>query len=299
VANISHLYRDVIRAAALGLAINLALGIGKLIAGLAGDSFALIADAVNSLGDAISTVVVLFALKIAQKPADAEHPYGHSRAEAIAGSSVALMILGSAIFVGVEAVQRFGIRHESSPAWTLWIAAANIVIKEGLYQYKVRVSKRTGSSAMKANAWDHRNDALCSLAVFLGLAAVRFGGERFLWADEAASLVVVGFIIVTVVRLFRESGSELMDEQADSGLVLKIRETAQAVPGVRDVEKLWVRKSGLEYFADIHIEVDATMTVAEGHRIGHEVKDGLMETYPALRDVLVHLEPHPHEHRER
>ena len=241
-------------------------------------------------------MVVLFALRVAQLPADDEHPYGHTRAEGIAATNVALIVIISALLVGREAIERFNTGHGIPPVWTLWIAGANIVIKEGLYQYKMRVGKRTGSAAIIANAWDHRSDALCALAVLIGLAIVRIGGPRFAWADEAASLVIVVAIVWSGIKLFRSSASELMDVQADSEFVDQIRAAALSVAGVEDVETLWVRKSGLEYFADIHIEVDQHLSVAEGHRIGHHVKDQLLERFTSLRDVLVHLEPFPHTH---
>jgi cation diffusion facilitator family transporter len=284
----------VTRAALWGLAVNVGLGVAKLVGGVVGHSFALITDAVNSFGDVFATLVVLAALHVAQRPADPEHPYGHSRAEGIAATNVAVIIIISALLVGWEAVQRFDTNHPLPPPWTLWIAGANAVIKELLYRYKVAVGRRTGSAAIIASAWDHRADALCALAVLVGLAVVRVGGADYVWADEAASLVVVAAITWSGVKLFRSSASELMDLQADDELVGRIRQAALAVAGVRGVEKLRVRKSGLEYFADIHIEVDPQITVAAGHEIGHAVKDRLLHEFPALRDVLVHLEPHPH-----
>ena len=284
-------YRDAMRASALGLAANLVLGVVKLVGGIVGQSFALISDAVNSFGDAFGSVVVLFALRVAQRPPDAEHPYGHSRAEAIAGSNVALLILGSALVVGWEAFARMGVHHAEPPVWVLWLAAANVVIKEGLYRYKVSVARRTGSIALVANAWDHRADAFCSFAVLVGCAIVRWGGEGWIGADEVAALVVVAAIVVSAVQLFRRSANELMDCQAGTDLVAGVRACAQATDGVRAVEKLWVRKSGLEYFVDIHVQVDPDMSVARGHTVGHAVKDRLLEAYPRLRDVLVHLEP--------
>lgn len=279
-----------------GLAANLFLGVVKLAGGIIGNSFALIADAVNSIGDVLSTLVVLIALHYAQRPADEEHPYGHTRAEGIAASNVAIVIIISALYVGWEAIQRLTAQHGIPPVWTLWIAGGNIVIKEVLYHYNVRIGRRTGSAVIIANAWDHRSDALCSLAVLIGLAAISFGGPKLIWADEAASLIVVAVIVWSGIRLFRSSASELMDLQADPVFVNQIRAAALAVKGVENVETLWVRKSGLEYFADIHIEVDQHLTVAEGHRIGHQVKDRLLDEFPRLRDVLVHLEPFPHFH---
>jgi cation diffusion facilitator family transporter len=287
------------RAALLGLAVNLALGAVKLAGGLIANTFALISDAVNSLGDSLTSLVVLFALWVAQKPPDEEHPYGHTRAEAIAASNVALLIMLSALWIGWEAIQRFTTSHGQPPVWTLWIAAGNVVIKEALYRYKVRVGRRIGSAAIIANAWDHRSDALCSLAVLAGLAVVRWGGPQVIWADEAAALVVVAAIVWSSAELFRKSASELMDVQADEELVRQIRDAAEQVEGVCAVEKLWVRKSGLEYLADMHIEVDASTTVSEGHRIGHAVKDRLVGQFASLRDVLIHLEPYPHEHEHK
>jgi cation diffusion facilitator family transporter len=295
-SNADSLYRDATQAALLGLVVNLALGLVKLIGGIVGKSFALISDAINSLGDVFASLVVLFGLRVAQRPADAEHPYGHTKAEAIAGSNVALLIVISALIVGWEAVQRINVPHGLPPTWTLWIAGANVLIKESLYRYKVRVAKRTGSSSVLANAWDHRSDALCSFAVLIGLGIVRWGGPEWIGADEVAALVVVAAIVWSGLQLFRKSSSELMDLQADDELVQQIKTAAENVPDVKAVETLWVRKSGLEYFADIHIEVDQSLTVAEGHRIGHQVKDRLIAEFPSLRDVLVHLEPFPHTH---
>lgn len=296
--DVSKLYREVTRAAAFGLLVNLLLGTVKLVGGIIGNSFALIADAVNSIGDVVTTIAVLFALRVAQRPADAEHPYGHTRAEGIAATNVALLVMISALLVGWEAIQRITVPHAIPPFWTLWIAGANILIKEGLYQYKMRVGKRTGSAAIIANAWDHRSDALCSLAVLIGLSAVRFGGENLFWADDVASLVVVAAIVWTGFQLFRSSANELMDTQADPEYVKQIEMIALETPGVEEVETLWVRKSGLEFFADMHVEVDQHLSVAEGHRIGHEVKDRLLAEFPNLRDVLVHLEPFPHTHAQ-
>ncbi|MFO0914838.1 MAG: cation diffusion facilitator family transporter [Pirellulales bacterium] len=291
-----EVYGQATRAALLGLWVNLLLAVVKLVGGLVGNSFALLSDAVNSIGDVVTTLVVLFALRVAQHPPDDEHPYGHTRAEAIAGSNVALLIIVSALAIGWEAIQRLGTRHDLPPVWTLWIAGGNAVIKEALYRYKLAIGRRTRSSALIANAWDHRSDALCSLAVLVGLALVRWGGPSWIWADEAAALVVVAAIIWSGVQLMISSASELMDVQANPELVQQIRSVAESVPDVKAVEKLWVRKSGLEYFADIHIEVDRRMTVDAGHEVGHRVKARLLDQFPALRDVLVHLEPYPHTH---
>jgi cation diffusion facilitator family transporter len=286
-------YREAISAAWLGLVVNFALATIKLVGGVVGNSFALISDAANSIGDVLTSSVVLLALKVAQKPADDEHPYGHTRIEAVAGSNVAVLILVSACWIGWEAIDRMWQPHSIPPIWTLWIAAGNIVVKELLYRYKLRVGRSSRSSAIIANAWDHRSDALCSLAVLIGLAVVRIGGPAFIWADEAAALVVVAAIAWTAIQLLRQSSSELMDVQADAQLLADVRSSAQKVAGVAGIEKLRIRKSGLEYFADIHLQVNPHITVEAGHRIGHLAKSVMLAEHPALRDVLVHLEPFP------
>jgi cation diffusion facilitator family transporter len=290
-----HLYHDAIRATWLGLIVNLLLGCAKLTGGLVGQSYALISDAVNSLGDVFTSVAVLLAFHVAQKPADAEHPYGHTRAEAIAGSNVAVLVIISALLVGWGALQGFS-QHarQVPPVWTLSIAASNVVIKEALYQYKIRLGRRAGSSALIANAWDHRADALSGLVVLVGLLVVRTGGPRFLAIDEIAALFVVAVIVTSATRLLWSSAQELMDAQAAGAFVSLIRNSAAAVPGVERIDKLWVRKSGLEYLVDIHIQVRADQTVDEGHRISHLVKDELLNRFNNLRGVMVHLEPYPH-----
>lgn len=294
--NAKSFYREAVGVTRFGLGVNLVLGVVKLVGGIVGSSFALISDAVNSLGDVFVSLVVLVSLRIAQRPPDDEHPYGHTRAEAIAGSSVALLVVVSALLVGWQAIDRINILHDLPPAWTLWIASGNVVIKESLYRYSVHVGKRTNSSVVIAAAWDHRSDALCSLAVLIGLSVVRWGGPDWIGADEIAALVVVAVIMFSGVMLFRRSASELMDVQADEAFVQQIRDAAESCAGVEAVETLRVRKSGMEFFADIHIEVDPQMTVSDGHRIGHRVKKHLLRTFPALRDILVHLEPYPHQH---
>lgn len=291
VESVEAMYRSAVRAAGTGLAINLILGVVKLVGGIVGNSFALLSDAVNSIGDSLGSVIVLYALRVAQKPPDAVHPYGHTRAEAVAGVSVAWLIAFSAVMVGWEAIAHLSERHAPPASFTLWIAAANVFIKEILYRINKSIGERLGSQSLVANAWDHRSDALCSLAVVLGIAAVRWGGPQYVWADEVAALVVVAAILWSASRLLRSSAAELMDQQVDDATVDAIRQAALAVPGVRAVEKLRVRRSGMECFADIHVEVDPKMTVERGHRIGHDVKERLIGKVTSLRDVLVHLEP--------
>lgn len=292
----SERYREANRAALVGLVVNALLGLVKLAAGVWALSGALIADAVNSFGDALSSIAVLYGLSVAQRPADDEHPYGHTRAEAIAASNVSVVIIVSAAIVAWEAMRRWGDIPPSTESWILAVAAGNVILKEGLFQYIIRVSRRTDSASILANAWDHRADAFCSLAVLISLVAVRILGADYAWIDTAAALVVSLMVIASGVHLFRASASDLMDVQARPEMISEIRAAAADVEGVEEIETLLVRKTGLEYLVDIHIEVRAELTVEEGHRISHLVKDRLLEQFEPLRDVLVHIEPYPHEH---
>lgn len=284
-------YRDALFGAWLGLWINLALGIIKLIAGIIGQSFALLADAFNSLSDCVTSSAVIFALNYSQRPANSNHPYGFSKAEALAGSHVALAILISCFLLGWEAIERLTVQHGLPPWWTLAVAAANAVIKESLYWYKLKIAKSTGSTALLAHAWDHRNDALCSVAVLIGLSVVRIGGEAWRSADEVASLVVVCVVGFSAASIFRQSLREMLDLQIDETEVDAMRATVQKVPGVQGIEKFRVRKSGIEQIAELHLRLPAEITVFAGHALAHQVKAELMQQHPMLRDVIIHVEP--------
>jgi cation diffusion facilitator family transporter len=290
-ASVDELYTSARRVTAVGLVANAALGLIKLAAGIVGHSFALLSDGVHSICDSFSSVIVLASLYVAQRPADRQHPYGHTRAEAVGSLSLAWIIAFTAVLIGREAIARLLEPHHTPEAWTLWVAIANTIVKEALYRVNLHVGQRVGSQAVVTNAWDHRIDAFCSLAVVAGVGAVRWGGERFAWADGAAALVVVAIILWSAYELLLTSASELLDQQADEDVVDDIRAAARQVPGVRGVEKLLVRRSGMELFADMHVEVDPNLSVERGHTIGHDVKAHLLDEFTALRDVLVHLEP--------
>jgi cation diffusion facilitator family transporter len=286
-----HLYAQARAAAYAGLGLNVLLAAVKLTAGLLGHSMAMLADAFNSVGDGLTSIVILYALRVAEQPADAEHPYGHSRAEAIAALSVSVFVFSGALFVAIEALGQLFSLHPPPPLYVLWIAAANVVLKEGMYHYKRWMARQTGSHALMALAWDHRSDALCSGAVLVGLLAVRYGGPSLIWADEAAALLVVILIVYASYKLFSENASYLMDRQVDPQVQEAIAQWAAGVPEVRLVEKIRARGSGLEIFVDLHIEVPANLTVAEGHEVGHRVQNAILNGIPAVTQVLVHVEP--------
>jgi cation diffusion facilitator family transporter len=290
---IDALYRQGRHAAFWSIAVSLGLGLLKLAGGLFGHSVALVSDAVHSLGDALTAAAVLGALLWAQLPADREHPYGHARVEAVVGSNMAWLLILSALAIAWEALRTLS-EPSPVPEWyTLVIAAVSIVCKEGLYRYNHRIARQTGSSAVRAAAWDHRLDAFGSLMVLLGLGLATWGGPAWHAADHVAALGVALVILWTGVSLFWNSLQELMDRQAEPPMLARVRQEALDVPGVLGVEKLLVRKTGLEYLVDIHVEVDPDISVRAGHAIAHAVKDRLMGQIVTIKDVLVHIEPSP------
>ena len=278
-----------------GLIVAVSLGIAKLFGGWFGHSLALLSDSANSLGDAFSSLSILGALWWAEQPADSVHPYGHSRIESIVASYVALFLIGSGIWVGYEAVYSWNSLAPPPEWYTFVIALVCVVLNEGLFRYSMSVARATGSKSVEASAWDKRLDVFASLIVLLGLAVSLFAGPAWHAVDHVAALVVAGIILFAGGSLFWSSLQELMDRQASPEVLANIRGMALAVEGVYGVDKLHVRKAGLEYFVDIHIEVDPRISVTEGHRIGHAVKDCLVSEIPAVKDVLVHIEPFPYD----
>ena len=287
-----RVYSDASRAAAWGLGVNLALMVAKLAGAALTGSAALVADAVNSIGDVTSAVAVRVALYVAQLDEDDDHPYGHTKAESIAGLGVALLVVFSAVVLSVETTRRLFDGLTAPGAWAGWIAAGCAVAKEVIYRYTRRAATRLGSSALRSAAWDHRSDAIGSAVVAGSLLIAPHTGAAAAYIDSIAALGVCLFLVVTGCRIFAATAREMMDQQADPDTVSLARRAAMHVDGVADVEKLRVRKSGLEYFVEIHVEVDGAMTVDQGHLIGHQVKDRLLLEMPRVRDVHVHIEPH-------
>jgi cation diffusion facilitator family transporter len=288
----SSLYRDSRRASARSVALALCLGLVKALGGVFGNSLALLSDAVHSLVDAAIAGALLGALYLAERPADSEHPYGHGRAEAVAGAGVALLLMVLSAGIAREAVATLGAGGPAPSTYTLAIAAGCAVCQEAMYRHASRVARRTGSGALLATAWDNRLDAFGSLAVVVGVALAKWGGPAWHWADHVAALVVAGTVLWIGGGLLRDNVDSLMDRQASPELLDTVRREALAVPKVREVETLRIRRVGLEQLVDIHIEVDPGLTVAEGHSIAHAVKDRLIRHVAAIRDVLVHVEPY-------
>ena len=289
----TDIYRSGAFGAWVGIGGNLFLAAIKFLAGILGRSSAMVADAVHSLSDILSSAIVLAGMKTARKSPDAEHPYGHGKAESVAAQIVSLLLvfLGGMIFY--NSLRGIALDDHTVPAgFVLPVAALSIAVKEGLFQYKNRLGKRLKSSSLVADAWHHRSDALSSAAVLAGVALAVYGGPRFRFADHLSALAVAGIICYTGLRLLRKTSSELMDRAVEGETAAEIGRIVAGIEGVRRVEKLLARKSGMEMMLDIHIEVAPALSVFEGHQIAGRVKGELLERVEALKGVLVHVEPY-------
>ena len=285
-----------LRATFLGMGVNVLLVAGKLAGGLAGHSHALVADAMESLADIFSSLIVWRAVLVAAEPPDRDHPYGHGKAEAIAAAVVSTFLLLAALGIAIVAGRRLfepqllGLRAPPR-AFTLFILIGVVLVKELVFRYASHQASLAESGAVKADAWHHRSDAITSLAAAIGITVSLLGGPRFVYADDAAALFAAVIIGWNGWLLLRPPLDELMDAAPASGLLAQIRATAAQVPGVQAVEKCRARKTGFQYFVDMHIEVDPQMTVQQGHDIAHQVKARVRQAVPSVNDVLVHVEP--------
>jgi cation diffusion facilitator family transporter len=270
---------------------NILLALIKGIAGFFGNSYALIADAIESTTDIFSSFIVWLGLKYANKPADKEHPYGHGKIEPLITFVVVGFLIVSATIIAYESVIHIQTPHDLPEAWTLYILGSIILWKEVSYQYMIRKAKELNSSSVRADAWHHRSDALTSLAAFVGILIALVGGKGFESADDWAALLASFFILYNSYLIFRPALGEILDEHQYDELVEEIREKSLLVDGIKATEKCFVRKSGMKYHLELHVKVDAHLTVLEGHAISHVLKDYLKENMPSLEHVLIHIEP--------
>lgn len=273
---------------------NTALALIKWLAGYFGNSYAMIADAIESTTDIFASILVLFGLKYSARPADENHPYGHGRAETLITFLVVGFLITSALIIGHESIKNIQTPHEMPEPYTLFILGAIIIWKEISYRIVMRKSRETHSSSLKADAWHHRSDAITSVAAFIGIAVALILGKGYEAADDWAALFASGFILYNSYLIFRPALGEMMDENVYDELIADIRKIAATVEGVVDTEKCFIRKAGMKYHVDLHATVKAEITVREGHDIAHLLKDTLREQLPQLGHVLIHIEPDDH-----
>jgi len=279
------------RAALAGIAINAALAAVKLLAGILGHSYALVADAIESSTDIFSSLVVWAGLRVTTRPADDYYPYGYGKAEALAAAVVSVMLLVAALGIAAAAVREIVIPHHTPAAFTLFVLAGVVATKEVLSRAVLRIGDETGSTAVKADAWHHRSDALTSAAAFVGIGVALWGGPGWESADDWAALVAATVIAVNGAVLLRSAVRDLMDRMPEGPVVERVEMAARSVPGVRDIEKLRVRKIGMGYSVDIHVQADPELPLRDAHILSGKVKTAIREAVPAVLDATIHMEP--------
>jgi cation diffusion facilitator family transporter len=270
---------------------NASLALIKGLAGIFGNSYALIADAIESTTDIFASILVLFGIKYSNRPADDNHPYGHGRAEPLITFLVVGFLIASAAIIAHESIVNIEKPHNLPKSWTLYILGAIILWKEFSFRLVMKRSIETNSSSLKADAWHHRSDAITSVAAFIGISIALFMGKGYESADDWAALLASGFILYNSYLIFRPALGEIMDEHLYDDLVADIRKVALQVEGIVGTEKCFIRKAGMKYHVDLHAIVDATISVKEGHVLAHNLKDKLRQELPELGHVLIHIEP--------
>lgn len=274
-----------------GVMLNLALAAVKFAGGILGNTYALVADGVESLLDSFSSVLVWAGFRVAARPPDANHPYGHGKAESLSGLAVALVVFAACVWIAIHAVREIVTPHEG-PHWaTLPLLALIVAVKYGFSRRLLGAGEEEGSTALHAEAWHHYADALTSAAAFAGIAIAVIGGEGYEAADDWAALLACVVIAMNGFNIFRRALGDVMDTAVAPEFEAQVRAVALAVPGVRGLDKCRVRKSGLSHLVDIHVEVDPELSVRLGHDIAGAVKHALLRSPLRITDVLVHIEP--------
>ena len=279
------------RLAQLGLVINAGLAVIKLIAGLLGNSYALVADAVESSTDMIGSLVVWSGLRIASKDPDELYPFGYGRAEALAAATVSALMLGAATGIAIEAIAEIRTPHHAPAWWTLLVLALVIVVKELLAKRVKAVSDVSGSVVVAADAWHHRADAITSGAAFIGISMALIGGEGWEPADDWAALVAAAVILINGSLLLRTALRDLMDRAPAPAVLATVADAAITTPGVLAIEKLKIRKSGTAFYVDIHVQADPALSLHDAHILSGMVKTAIRQRVPAAMGVLIHMEP--------
>ena len=283
--------QEAVKATYFSITGNTCLAIIKGLAGFFGNSYALIADAIESTTDIFASLLVLFGIKYSNRPADDNHPYGHGRAEPLITFLVVGFLITSATIIAYESILNIQKPHDLPKSWTLYVLVLIILWKEYSFRTVMKKSIETDSSSLKADAWHHRSDAITSVAAFIGIAVALVMGKGYEAADDWAALFAAVFIIYNSYRIFRPALGEIMDEHLYDDLISAIRLVANDVEGIIDTEKCFIRKSGMKYHVDLHAIVSASITVKQGHQMAHKLKDALKSKIPQLGHVLIHIEP--------
>ncbi len=284
--------RDVLRYMLLALWLNLVLMLVKIVTGVAGNSYALIADGIESASDIFVSLITWIGFGLSLRPADENHPYGHGKIESLAGmfSGAALIVAG--LVIGAQSVREILTPHRAPEWFTLPVLVAVVLSKELFARRIAGLSEKSHSCALKGDAWHHRSDAITSAAAAVGIAVALVGGPAYAAADDWAALVACAIVLFNGGRIITQAFHENIDGKSDVGIEKEIRRCSTEIEGICRIEKCRVRKSGSFYFAEVHVQVDPDCSVKVGHDIAHLLKRHAISEIPRLYDMLIHIEPY-------
>jgi cation diffusion facilitator family transporter len=277
----------------LSVCVNIVLMLVKIGVGLIGNSYALVADGIESASDIFSSLITWAGFQFSLRPADEDHPFGHGKFEALAGGFAGVALLAAAAIIAVNAVSEIRTPHHAPEWFTLPVLLVVVLVKEWLSRRILVAGEEIGSTALRGDAWHHRSDAVTSGAAALGIAIALFGGPGYEAADDWAALAACVIIVINAVLILRSALHDVLDGRVPPEWQTPVTDAARAVAGVRGTEKCRIRKSGTNQFVELHVRVDPAISVYEGHEIGHRVKESVLAANPLVRDVLVHIEPAP------
>ena len=282
---------DGVKLAQAGMLLNMVLAIVKVLAGIVGHSYALIADGIESAADIFGSLIVWSGLRVARRSADNAYPFGYGKAEALAAAAVGLMLVGAAIGISIEAIREIMIPHHAPAPFTLAVLVCVVLIKELFFRKVSRVAVASGSTAVRADAWHHRSDAITSLAAFIGISIALIGGPGWEQADDWAALLAACVIVYNGIQVMRPALHELMDRAPGEALLARVEHAAHSVTGVLATEKLKMRRAGTAYYVDLHVQADPTLSLHEAHILSGMVKGAIRREVPEVSGALIHMEP--------
>jgi cation diffusion facilitator family transporter len=279
-----------------GIIVNFFLVLIKAAAGISAGSFAMLADALHSFADIVASAVVYVGIRVASKPADADHPYGHGKAESIASKIVAILVILAGLNIAYLSTRAlFSVPQPAPGVMALWAAAISIVVKEMLFRYTIKISMESNSKVLMANAYEHRSDAISSVAAFIGIGGARLGlffdQPQLYYLDPLAGMLVSVFIIRMGWQIAKDAANELMDSQADPSLTAALQAFVMQVEGVMEVHSIRARAAGPYIIVDLEIGVDEEITVKEGHDVAKRVKEKLLVENEQIGDIMIHVNP--------
>jgi cation diffusion facilitator family transporter len=288
--------KEIYKVTLVGGAVNVVLLLFKFVAGIVGHSAAMMADAIHSLSDFVTDIIVLLFVHISVKPQDKSHDYGHGKYETLAMTLIGIALLAVAIGILYSGVMKItawihGEPLEAPGLLALWAALVSIILKEAVYQYSMMKARQLQSQAVEANAWHHRSDALSSIGTAVGIGGAIFLGQRWTVLDPLASVVVGAFILKMSVSLLRDGIGDLMEQSLPDAIEAEMLQLAASVPGVAEPHELRTRRIGNHYAVELHILMDGDISLREAHDKASEVEDLLKAHYGEETHVAVHVEP--------